>query len=191
MATIDNAEQVYNNSSKTIEDLNALKDIFETYFDVKNLIDYIIFGDIVNNWDGFRGKNWQWFTYDAVKWYCGVYDADMTFGYSAGNTISGPRNKHVCIESTASQHTLLMNRYILTYYSSELNAQYKTLRDSKIIDADSIISILQDSIGVIPKEIYKKEWSKWSNNFPKDCIARVYNWVKEEIRLMDILYDYN
>ncbi|MBR0070540.1 MAG: CotH kinase family protein, partial [Synergistaceae bacterium] len=52
---------------------------YEELFDWENQRDYMIFSDVVKNSDGF-GKNWQWFTYDGVKWYVGAYDLDMSFG---------------------------------------------------------------------------------------------------------------
>ena len=74
LATIKAAENVYL-GNKTDENLKAIKDTLETYFDSENLIDYLITCDVLRNTDGFA-DNWQWVTYNGVKWYVCLYDVD-------------------------------------------------------------------------------------------------------------------
>lgn len=78
LATIKAAEDVYL-GNKTDENLKAIKDTLETYFDSENLIDYLITCDVLRNTDGFA-DNWQWVTYNGVKWYVCLYDVDATLG---------------------------------------------------------------------------------------------------------------
>lgn len=65
LATIKAAEDVYL-GNKTDENLKAIKDTLETYFDSENLIDYLITCDVLRNTDGFA-DNWQWVTYNGVN----------------------------------------------------------------------------------------------------------------------------
>ena len=46
MPTIAEAKEIYDASEKTDADIEAFKTVFETYFDIKNLIDYQIFSDV-------------------------------------------------------------------------------------------------------------------------------------------------
>ena len=73
MSAVKEAASTYESSAKTEQDLKAFKEVYETYFDLENQIDYTIISDIVGNFDGFW-KNWQWITYDGVKWFVCLYD---------------------------------------------------------------------------------------------------------------------
>ena len=152
------AETIYNTSSKTAEDLATLKAVIETYCDVENQIDYMIVSDLIKNSDGF-GKNWQWFTYDGVKWYVGLYDCDMSFGgHFQGNQITTPLTGHI---STTKSN---FHGYVIAYYAEELNARYKELADMGIITVDNIYSIFKDWTERIGVENYKKEYKKWADS---------------------------
>ena len=191
--TIVNAYAVYNASSKTEDDKNAFKQVFETYLDSMNLIDYIIFSDVSNNYDGFN-KNWQWFTYDGVKWYCGVYDTDGVFGgyYDLNNTIVPPLTSHLTIErqSVAAIGATWMITPIYSVYKDE--SRYAELRNLKVIDTNNIVNLMinwLDRLG--NKATFEKEWKKWPDFIKNDSIHRMYKWVVESINNMDIVYNYN
>lgn len=156
------AASTYESSSKTEEDLKAFKAVFEKYYDVENLIDYIIVSDLIKNDDGFA-KNWQWFTYDGVKWWVGLYDCDMSFGgHFHGNNITNVLNAHL------NTSTNMPNGYIVKYYAKVLNARYKQLADLGIVSADNIFGLLQDWCMRIGTDFFKEEYKKWSDS---PCIA--------------------
>ena len=156
------AESIYNTSSKTEEDLKTFRNVFEKYYDVDNLIDYIIGSDLIKNSDGFS-KNWQWFTYDGIKWWVGLYDCDMSFGgHSSGNQITQPLTYHVNTSDS------IPTTYIIRYYKSELTERYKQLADLGIASADNIFKLLQEWCMSIGTDFFKEEFKKWSNS---PCIA--------------------
>lgn len=160
--TIKAAASTYGASSKTEEDLKAFKAVFEKYYDVENLIDYIIVSDLIKNSDGFN-KNWQWFTYDGIKWWVGLYDCDMSFGgHFKGNQITNVSSNHL------NNSTSMPNGYIAKYYTTELNARYKYLADKGIVSADNIFSLLQDWCMRIGTDFFKEEYKKWADS---PCIA--------------------
>lgn len=156
------AASTYEASSKTEEDLKAFKAVFEKYYDAENLIDYIIASDLVKNDDGFN-KNWQWLTYDGIKWWVGLYDCDMSFGgHFHGNQITNVLSAHL------NTSTRMPNGYIVKYYAAELNARYKQLADLGIASADNIFGLLQDWCMRIGTDFFKEEYKKWSDS---PCIA--------------------
>lgn len=156
------AASTYESSSKTDEDLKAFKAIFEKYYDVENLIDYIIVSDLIKNSDGFN-KNWQWFTYDGVKWWVGLYDCDMSFGgYFRGNQITNVLSSHL------NGSIDMPNGYIVKYYTTELNARYKQLADLGIASTNNIFGLLQDWCMRIGTDFFKEEYKKWADS---PCIA--------------------
>lgn len=156
--TIKSAMATYEASSKSEEDLKALKSVYEKYFDVQNMEDYMIIGDILGNGDGFAG-NWQWFTYDGVKWWVGLYDCDLVFGGNwEGKLVYIPTNKHVDVSTNKP------NGYVVKYYYDEMKARYKELADNNIISINNIVSMLKDWCMRIGTSFYKKEYEKWKDS---------------------------
>lgn len=169
--TIKAAATVYESSNKTEDDLKTFKQVFEKYYDVENLVDYIILSDIVKNEDGFA-KNWQWFTYNGVKWYVGLYDCDICYGafWDGGRTTD-------VLTSHLNTSLNLPTGYIIKYYVSELNARYKYLADKDIISANNVFSYIKDWTMRIGTSFYEEEYKKW-NDSPciSDSVVRSEYW---------------
>ena len=174
---IKDAASTYEASSKTDEDLKTFKTVFEKYYDVENLIDYIIISDLIKNEDGFS-KNWQWFTYDGIKWYVGLYDCDICYGafWDGGRTTD-------VLTSHLNTSLNLPTGYIIKYYVSELNARYKYLADMDIISANNVFNYIKDWTMRIGTSFYEEEYKKW-NDSPciSDSVVRSEYWelVKDE-----------
>ena len=175
-------------ADRTEENLQILKATFETYFDSNNLIDYLIINDIINNEDAYA-SNWQWLTYDGVKWWCGLYDCNISFGYGGGRITTDdfrpPLTRH------AGNSSNYMMRYIIKYYNAELEARYGFLRRNNIVSAEGIMNIILDWVNAVGYVNYTKERTKWSYEASVDNIFRIKKWVYETIDNLDILYHYN
>lgn len=189
LATIKAAEDVYL-GNKTDENLKAIKDTLETYFDSENLIDYLITCDVLRNTDGFA-DNWQWVTYNGVKWYVCLYDVDATLGnhWQPVQTINPPlAGKHI----TQVLTNVSMMKYITTYYTSELEERYAYLRKNGIIDAERIITKIRDwMLRFGGQYAYELEANKWTDFVKNDNIFRVHKWIITEINNLDKVYHYN
>lgn len=174
--------------SRTDGNLAAVKAKYEEIFDWENQRDYLIFSDIIKNSDGF-GKNWQWTTYDGVKWYVNAYDLDMSYGGDwQGRYITAPLTDHI------TTSTAIPTGYIPLLYNTELEARYAELREAGIIDVEHIASKLKDWCGRIGTGNYELEYEKWPNspcilNYT-DSLARVKSWLETEIANMDTVYHY-
>lgn len=185
--TLVNAKKVIYEASPTPENLAALKATFESVFDVDNLINYIIITDITKDGDGFN-KNWQWTTYDGVRWWCNLYDCNISFGYTGekSNTFSPPlTNTHV------PQSYTYMMQYIYDYYSNELNEKWAALRDSKVISLENIFNIIEEWVSSIGTVYFDMENKKWETLKSKDNEYRLYKWIKENLEGLDNVYEYN
>ena len=159
MPSLIKARDTYEASEKSEQDLKTLKDLFETYFDVENLIDYQIVSDIIDNVDGFN-KNWQWTTYDGKKWWVNIYDLDQSFGeHFKGVKTYPPLTGHMMGNSYG-----IPSGYICHYYTDELNKRYKELSDIGIITAKNIFGKLRDWTMRIGTDFYKEEYSKWTDS---------------------------
>jgi hypothetical protein len=129
----------------------------EEYFDVDSLIDYILFSSVSDNWDGFSA-NWQWTTWDGVKWAICPYDMDNIFGaMEQGNVI---RNYNA--NKFANTNRDLPSGWITTYYQAELKARWGELVQKELITPDTFISHLTDWLGRIGESNFEKEYEKWT-----------------------------
>ena len=164
------------------------KERYEELFDVENMRDYLIFSDVIKNSDGF-GKNWQWTTYDGVKWYVNAYDLDMSYGgHWQGIQITPPLTGHI------TTSTALPPGYMALLYNSEIEERYKLLRKAGIIDVDHIADKLADWTARIGQANYALEYERWPNspcilNY-NDSVDRVRKWLTVEIANMDKVYHY-
>lgn len=176
-------------SNPNNETLSAVKSKYEEIFDWENQRDYLIFSDIIKNSDGF-GKNWQWTTYDGVKWWVNAYDLDMSYGGMFNGTyISSPLTGHI------TTSTVYSAGYIPLLYNTELEARYAELRRAGIIDTEHILAKLKDWCARIGTANYELEYEKWPNS-PcivkyTDSIYRVKKWLEVEIANMDRIYHYS
>lgn len=173
------------------EETSAIRNKIQSFFDVDSLIDYLIFSDVVSNYDGFR-KNWQWLTYNGVKWSVGPYDLDGIFGWSGWSEQSP--------DSERFGNTLdLPTGWIIKYFDTELCERYKELR-ANVLTKTNIFGLLRSWCSRIGASNYDKDLSKWSmtpDMYPVfsephyDNIYRVSIWIEKRLKKCDNIYKLN
>ena len=137
---------------------DEIKGLFEKYFDVSNLVDYILETNLIADGDGYS-KNWQWTTYDGVKWFVNPYDHDGAFGaYHLGNYISPAKNLFYGNSKTTPVG------WIYSYYKLELKNRWAELRKKGIFTTTNIIDLLTDWCSRIGYDNWKSEYKKWSES---------------------------
>lgn len=173
LIAINSAKETYESSSKTQEDLNAFKKVYETYFDVDNQHDYLLFSWFIKNGDGFN-KNWQWLTYDGVKWFVVCYDCDCSFGANPnGNGISAPFDKNIMPWYGIKNN--IPCSYAYTYYNDIIVERYKELRKAGVISKETAFNMLKEWMSRIGTYFYTLEYEKWKDS---PCISNSV--VREE-----------
>lgn len=155
---------------KTLRDAGAdrsqIRQQMAQYFDVESMLNYLVFSTVVSNYDGFT-KNWQWLTYDGLKWFVAPYDLDCTFGnFHAGTFVFPPEYSYV-----DSDHRLTLSRrgiatWFWDYYFDELCQRYAEVRDAGVFDAAHISALLHAWHDRIGTEVYEAEWPLWP-----DCMC--------------------
>lgn len=137
---------------------DEIKGLFEKYFDVSNLVDYILETNLIADGDGYS-KNWQWTTYDGVKWFVNPYDHDGAFGaYHLGNYISPAKDYFYGNSKTTPVG------WIYSYYKLELKNRWAELRKKGIYTTVNIIDLLTDWCSRIGYDNWKSEYKKWSES---------------------------
>ena len=151
------------------------------FFDVESIIDFIIFGQITGNVDGYK-KNWQWNTYDGVKWAVNAYDLDAVWGWSSSEYYE----PFATFLGTDTPPTAM----VIENYLDEIKARYAELRDKGVITTEQVLNPLYNYVRVIGADYYEQEYAKWPFG-NADNLWRFEEWVSKAIKQTDILMDYN
>lgn len=163
---------------------------FQKRFDVDEIVNYKVFSLVTSNYDGFS-KNWQWFTYDGVKWTVAPYDCNLTFGYNEDGTTlwEAEQSSKKYDYQMLNTDTVGPMLYIKKYFWDDVAARYAELRNAGVINTAAIMDRVNDWYERIGEENYAEEWAAWPEspcyaNFT-DSPARVEKWVKDRIALED------
>ena len=149
-------------------------------FDIDSIIDYIIFGQVTNNLDGYK-KNWQWVTYDGDKWAVNAYDLDAVWGWNGGN--------YTYPISTWFAGDGLPAQMVIENYEDEIKERYAELRRSGVLSLEKIMQPLVHYVKVVGTENFDKEFKKWTTG-ARDNLWRFEAWMKESLRLTDKLMEF-
>ena len=141
---------------------DEIKARFEACFDLESLIDYVVFFYYTANGDGSL-KNWQWFTYDGVKWMVTPYDLDQCFGLGLYGQI---RPSFFPLEALTSGPFYWLNEY----YQEDITRRWQQLRQNGVMTGASLIPIADDWYTRVGDRFYEMERQKWSKS-PCYCEA--------------------
>lgn len=165
-------------------------------FDTQELINYMVFSLVTNNYDGFS-QNWQWFTTDGTKWSVAPYDCNLTFGYNEEGTSLWPATQSskkydYRMENADSSGPMY---WIKNYFWDEVKSRYATLRKNGTISSNSIMTLVNNWYNRIGSANYKEEWAKWKSS-PcvtsfKDSPDRFKEWIDYRLALEDAYLGYS
>ena len=141
------------------------KSLLEQYFDVDNIIDYILFCQITSNYDGF-GKNWQWTTWDGEKWFINYYDLDGLFGCNfVGYFAENAANSHTYDYTMEGLIDIVaITKYVYSLYSLAIKERYVSIRENIGISPVYIIGMINEMSKQIGEGYYEKEYEKWPDS---------------------------
>ena len=142
---------------------------FGTYFDKQSIIDQYIMlyaGCIVDN----IGKNQTFFTYDAQKWYGGMYDMDGTWGLPPWNVASvgwksattAFQDGYAAVVEGTGDTNLLYER-VGTLFNSDIVSRYTELRAS-VLSEDNINAEFEKFTSPIPPYRYAEDYASTTGN---------------------------
>lgn len=171
------------NEAKSLPTEALKKAYLETYFDIESLLDYILVNNAVQDTDA-GDQNWQWITYDGVKWFVCPYDKDRSFGLG-GNYIKDPISKGGWNQDNQEPFTT-----IKILYDKELKAKWKEYVVAGIFTLDNIMQKFKEWTQRFGECLYEKESDRWpespcnrdpgvdTTNWEWVCSASLYtDWV--------------
>lgn len=107
--------------------------------------------------DGF-GKNWQWTTYDGVKWWVNEYDKDMSFGGYFTGTFTQPAPTTGGWMGRDNNNPI---GQLISLYQTEVVNRWKLMVDKGIFSVENFLSLFNDWLDRIGSDNFEKEYKKW------------------------------
>lgn len=140
-------------------DGDAFRNGIGRYLDIQSAIDYYIFMYEICGLDGL-GKNLLLATYDGVKWICGAYDMDSTFGlFWNGTKFVAPTYR--CPEDYQETYSLLWER-IEANLLPELKARQAYLRKT-VLSYSNMVTHVERFMDIIGKDLYAEDLTVYSS----------------------------
>lgn len=156
------------------------------HLDVQSAIDYWIHQYVICGMDGL-GKNLLMATYDGVKWICGAYDMDGTFGLSYG----GDRflsAQFRCPEDYQESRSLLWER-IRTVFAEEITARYRELRET-VYSYANLYHHFEGFTDVIGPALYEEDLAVYPGipNGSGNNIQQIRAYIKDRLYYTDLQF---
>lgn len=133
------------------------------YFDVNSLIDYLLYGIVCTNLDGF-GKNQIYFTYDGVHWIASVYDLDSTWGLWWNGSQFVATNyaredfQDLKPEGGVTKQGNLLYMRLQQLFIPQLKKRYAELRKD-VLSVSHIIQKFEEFNEVCPKDTVQEDYA--------------------------------
>jgi hypothetical protein len=134
----------------------AKKAIFAEHHDLDFNLDFFLVYNDCNQYDSIK-YNTLYTMYDGKKLFAHIYDTDISLGMNAAYANSFPS---VSSSVLSSEHAF--TSYLWTYYSTEIKARWKELRDAGIISAEAMEKLVWQMVESVGVEAYEEEARLWS-----------------------------
>lgn len=139
---------------------NGGEEFLNKHYDLENLIDFYVLQYVLADED--IAYNWQWITYDGVKWFICDYDKDRTFGQIYN--CPGVRSADVMLNAADSSNANYPFKYLVQYHKEEIKARYNELKSLGLFTPEHIISLVKNWFNRFPVEAIKLEYKKWTES---------------------------
>lgn len=130
------------------------------HYDIDNLIDFYVLQYVLADED--IAYNWQWITYDGIKWFVCDYDKDRTFGQFFNCPGTRPANQMLNAVDVSSNNYPF--KYIYTYHKSEIKQRYNELKELGLFTPKHLIDLVKNWFDRYSVEDIKLEYKKWNES---------------------------
>lgn len=134
--------------------------------DLQSIIDvqiFLIAGAIIDN----LGKNQTFYTYDAVKWYAGMYDMDGTWGLPpfAPTSWLSPTLEFQGNYKAVNYGfgTNLLHERLTNLFTPQIKSRYAALRE-RILSPDNICAMFDEFMSTVPADLYPEDFASTTGN---------------------------
>lgn len=164
-------------------DGDAFRNGIGNYLDIQSAIDYYIFQYEICGLDGLA-HNMLLATYDGVKWRCGAYDMDATFGlWWTGKEFVAAT--FACPEDYQERYSLLWER-IEANYSAELKARQAYLRKT-VLSYSNMVAHFEQLMDVIGLDLYAEDLTIYTGipSGSSNNIKQIRNYIRDRQAYVD------
>lgn len=130
------------------------------HYDIENLIDFYVLQYVLADED--IAYNWQWITYDGIKWFVCDYDKDRTFGQFFN--CPGTRQANQMLNAVDVSSNNYPFKYIYTYHKSEIKQRYNELKELGLFTPKHLIDLVKNWFDRYSVEDIKLEYKKWNES---------------------------
>lgn len=188
--------EVGENSAELVSSLNAVIEAIinddsvalEQSLDIKGVIDYFIFQEIILGTDGLA-KNMLLATYDMSKWYLSAYDMDSTFDLDWNGEILEYYDSDMPYSPYNNRYSSLLE-YIRNNYWDDYVERYIELRKS-VLSYSSIIEEFEKYIGIFGEDIYIQDTAIYPDipSVTSNTLKSLRNFVRDRLEYLDDDYE--
>lgn len=157
------------------------------FIDVKSVIDYFVFQDIILGIDGLA-KNMLMATYDMIKFYVSAYDMDSTFDMHWGGDLMGMADADIGASPYMNQYSRLLE-IVHDYHMDEYKTRYIELRNS-VLSETSIISEFENYVNTYGDDVYIKDTIMYPDipEVTTNNLEYIREFVKKRLAYLDSCY---
>ena len=173
------------------------KDNFEQYFDKEYVLRYYLYVLVFGAVDSL-GKNMKLASWDGLKWYPQVYDADTTIGLDNTGFLKFDMDIEMGDEGVFNTTGSQLWQRIVLLFQQELKQEYALMRQDRFT-VDNIMKYLYgEQISQIPATYYNKDMQTKYLNFGSSYLYALHGngeqhirkWIRERITYVDSLLGY-
>lgn len=153
----------FNSYGRTLNSMtkeNGGDEFLNEHFDLDNLIDFFVSQYVLADED--IENNWQWVTYDGIKWFVCDYDKDRTFGQTYN--CPGVMDASKMINPNKVSNDNYPFKYLYNYHKDDIKKRYNELKSLGIFTPEHVISLVVNWFNRIPASDLKMEYKKWSES---------------------------
>lgn len=176
----------FNSYGRTLNSMtkeNGGDEFLNEHFDLDNLIDFFVSQYVLADED--IENNWQWVTYDGIKWFVCDYDKDRTFGQTYN--CPGVMDASKMINPNKVSNDNYPFKYLYNYHKDDIKKRYNELKSLGIFTPEHVISLVVNWFNRIPAADLKMEYKKW----PESPSNRDDNVDREHWKIKEISYGYD
>lgn len=174
-------------------DIDTFKNNFDKHFDKTNMIDMLLFMEMIYDWDG-QYQDVEIVSYDLEKWFFLPWDKDTTFGifWDGSGILDGSEEKLLFDYEQANPNQL---PWVKTYlsYPEEVKIRYAELRDKGVFSTDNLDQIINSIRGSMTEQMWNEEHNRWPDRPSVNELteAQFRDWFKTRLDVLDQHFDYN
>lgn len=185
---IDNLGKFVNSS------LSVFKEDFDKHFDKLNIIDMMLYQEILYDWDGYAADI-ELVTYDLEKFYILPWDKDNTFGLYKNTSGIQEGSENILVMNYLKEEGTFTPWY-KTYisFTDDVESRYAELRDKDIFTASNLESHIDTMYKMYTDEMWLEEKERWAHEKRvaegETSREQIIDWFTKRIEMLDKHFNY-